>query len=171
MQIYKFINFCVHLMLTSYNIHLSQKKKKKVTTQHAFLRIIYMISYGILTEKLINSSELINSLKEVSKVLSTRRSSRLIWVKSKEVNKSQTALLLALSWFLSILTQGQNHSTGQQGEGGENPFMVCKNIEHFEDLAYKNWSWPSKYLSKCNGTLKKISFASYMLRGVTNWTM
>ena len=41
-----------------------------------------MISNGILTEKLINSSKLINSLKEVSKVLSTGLSSRLIWVKS-----------------------------------------------------------------------------------------
>ena len=39
---------------------------------------------------------------EVSKVLSTSRSSKLIWVKSKEVNQAQTALLQALPWFLII---------------------------------------------------------------------
>ena len=43
MQIYKFINFCVHLVLMEfwYNIHI--------------FAFIYMISNGILTEKLINS--------------------------------------------------------------------------------------------------------------------
>ena len=145
MQIYKFINFWVHLVLTSYNVHI--------------FTFIHMISSGILTEKLINSLKFwvlwcsLIQAKEVSKVLSTRRSSRLIWVKYQEINKFQTALLLALSWVLSILPQGRNHS---QGEGGENPFLVCKNIGHFEDLAYKNWSWPSKYMSQCNGALKNI---------------
>ena len=47
-------------------------------------------------------------------------------------------------------------------------FIVCKTIEHFKDIVYKNWSWFTKYLSYCNGALKKICFAPYNLRGVTN---